>query len=395
MYRLLLLTAFASAGLPAQTPVTRVDAVAAVLARGPRVLAARADSAVARAELASARAFPNPVLSASYTKSVPRYHAILDIPVDWPWLRAPRVGAASAAATASVLRAAFARALARFEAETSYTAALAAAARARLAARNARDADTLVTVATLRRDAGDASEMDVRLAAISAGQAVNQAADDSLAALAALLDLQQMMGLPGDSARIALADTLSLPALTENAGTGVPLSVAAAEADLRAAERALSLEHAINAPSPSVQVGVENGDPTGQESGLLPTVGLSLPLPFFNQNGGGIARGRAERDRATAELAFARRESDAAIAQASRERTLAFTKVARDAPLLAGADSVAAAFLTAYAEGAVSLPEALEARRSAREALARYVDDLVTARAATELVQLLRTSETE
>jgi cobalt-zinc-cadmium efflux system outer membrane protein len=226
--------------------------------------------------------------------------------------------------------------------------------------------------------------MDVRLAAISAGQLENEAGDDSLGALAAVLDLQQVMGLAGDSALVSLSDTLAVEPSDSGTPAGVPLGVAAAAADLKAAERVLSLERAVNFPSPSVQVGVENGDPTG-----LPTIGITLPIPLFNQNGGAIGRAAAERDRAAAEYALTQRESDAAIAQARRVQTLTNAKVSRDAALLTGADSVATMFRQAYAEGAVSLPEVLEAQRNAREALGRYVDDLAAAHTALEVLRVL------
>ncbi|HEY6807544.1 MAG TPA: TolC family protein [Gemmatimonadales bacterium] len=386
---------YGAAGLAAQglRPVTRADAVAQALERGPRMAFARADSAAARSDLRAARAFANPTASVSYSKSVPRYHAILDLPLDWPWLRAPRVGSAAAANAAAQYRVALERVLARFDAETTYTRALAFEARARLSRRNSADADSLLRMATVRRDAGDASDMDVRLAAISAGQLENEAADDSLAALGAVLDLQQVMGLAGDSVRVALADTLALAPADSLPAAGTPLGVAAAAADLTAAERALALERAVNLPSPSVQVGVENGDPTGQERGILPTVGITLPLPFFNQNGGAIGRAAAERDRAAAAYALTRRESDAAIAQARRTRDVADAKVGRDAALLTGADSVAAMFRQAYAEGAVSLPEVLEAQRNARESLGRYVDDLAAAHTARDVLRVLTATE--
>src|SRR3989449_10642702 len=54
----------------------------------------RADTAAARGVVRAARAFPNPAFSATYTKAVPQYHAIVDLPLDVPWLRAPRIGAA-------------------------------------------------------------------------------------------------------------------------------------------------------------------------------------------------------------------------------------------------------------------------------------------------------------
>src|SRR5689334_23484577 len=48
--------------------------------------------------------------------------------------------------------------------------------------------------------------------------------------------------------------------------------------------------------------GFETGDPSGSEPGILPTFGLSLPLPLFNRNRGPIAQLEAERQRARAEL---------------------------------------------------------------------------------------------
>src|SRR5690242_1977728 len=372
--------------------ITRADAIAAALARGPRAAAARADSAAARGDLAAARAFANPTFSATYTKSVPRYHYILDIPVDWPWVRTPRVGAASAGADAAGARYAFEIAAVRFDADTAYTVALAAVAHARLSHRTAADADSLWRVARLRRDAGDASEMDTRLAEINAGELSNNAAEDSLAAWSALQNLQLVMGLPADSL-ISLSDSLQLPDTSGGPGPVEPLAVIEARAQLQAAERVLSLQRSANLLSPSVQVGLERGDPTGSEPGALPTVGIALPLPIFNWNGGAIVRARADRDGAAARLDATRRAAAAARARAVGERTVALARARRDAGFVTSADSVAAMFLTAYAEGAVSLPDVLEAQRNAREALARYVDDLALANTAVGFVRLLDATE--
>jgi len=378
----------------AQNPrgISRADAIAAALAHGPRAAVARADSMAARGDLAAARAFANPTLSATYTKSVPRYHYILDIPVDWPWVRAPRVGAARAGADAAGARYAFEIAAVRFDADTAYTVALAAEAHARLSRRTAADADSLLRVARLRRDAGDASAMDTRLAEINAGELANNAAEDSLTAVSALLNLQLVLGLPDDSV-LSLSDSLQLPDTTGGPGPVEPLAVVEARAQLQVAERVLSLQHSANLLSPSVQVGVERGDPTGSEPGALPTIGIALPLPIFNWNGGAIARARADRDGAAARLDATRRAAAAAHARAVGERTVALARARRDAGFVTSADSVAAMFLQAYAEGAVSLPDVLEAQRNAREALARYVDDLALANTAVGFVRLLDATE--
>src|SRR6267378_6808406 len=110
--------------LAAQQPVTRADAVAAALARGARVALGRADTAAALGAARAARAFPNPSLSAGYTKDVPRVHATVGLPLDLPWLRGPRIGAAESARDAARYGFAFERAAVRFEAETTYTRAL-------------------------------------------------------------------------------------------------------------------------------------------------------------------------------------------------------------------------------------------------------------------------------
>ena len=383
--------------LPAQQPVTRAQAVAAALSRGARVALGRADTAAARGLARAARALPNPSFAASYTKSVPQYHAIVDLPLDLPWLRGPRIGAAESARDAARYGFAFERAAIRFDVDTTYTRALAAAAHARLSRRNAIDADSLLRMAQLRREVGDVSDLDVRLAAVNAGQLENVATDDSLAAVDALLAVQLAMGLPGDQPTITLTDSLVAPLSSDSVPSGVlePLPVTAAAASLRSAERALTFAHRSLFAAPSLQVGVENRDPTGAEPGLLPTVGLSLPLPLFNWNGGEVAQATAARDRARAELDLVRRATGAELARARRELTAGLARLGRDARLLASADRVAAMSLQAYAEGAIPLANVLEAQRNAREALGRYIDDLAAANDAVAAVRLLSAAPEE
>src|SRR5947207_10361269 len=195
----------------AQQPVTRAEAVAAAFARGTRVALGRADTLSALGALRAARAFPNPTVSGSYSKDTPNYHALGDLPLDLPWLRSPRIGAAEAARDAARYRFAFERAAIRFDIDTTYSRSLAAAMHAQLSRRTADDADSLLKVAELRRDVGDVSELDVRLAAVNAGQLANTALDDSLAALSMLLSLQLQMGLTGDAPVITLRDSLIPP----------------------------------------------------------------------------------------------------------------------------------------------------------------------------------------
>lgn len=379
-----------SRSLAGQQLVSRADARDAALLRGARGAVARADTLAAAGLLHGARLYPNPSLGATYTKDTPHYHVIADVPLDLPWLRSARIGAAAQASDAARFRFAFERAAIRFDIDTTYTHALAARAHAELSHRTAQAADTLLAMARLRRSVGDVSDLDVRLAEVNAGQLANAAADDSLASVATLLAVQLAMGLAADSQTIVLTDSLAPPADTAvPVAAGEPLRVAAAQADLRSQERTLSLAHRNAFPAPSFQVGVEFGDPT--QRGSLPTFGLALPIPLFHRNGGEVAQARAARERARAELDLARREQDAELQNARRVFAVARTRVMRDRALLAGADQVAAMSLQAYREGAVPLANVLEAQRLAREALGRYVDDIAADNDAAGLVRLLTT----
>lgn len=386
-----LLSAHAAAGQSsdAPTPVTRADIVATALGATPRLALARADTAVAFAQLLAARAYQNPTLSASYSKATPRYHVVAELPVDVPGVRGARVRAAEAGRDAARVRFAFARAAIALAADTAYTRALAARERLRLSLRNARAADSLHGIAERRRDAGDASDLDVELAAVNAGQQANAAATDSLAYLSALLDVQAAAGLAADRVAVVPVDSLVPPPLDSAAPAGAPLGIVAARASLESARLAARVARRSVWGAPSLVAGFETGDPTGDERGVLPTVGVALPLPLLSRGRAPIAQAEAERERARAELALAEVESRTEVARARRALAIALDKVRRDRMLVAAADRVAAKSLTAYREGAASLPNVLEAQRSARDGLARYVDDVADAWIAAATLRVL------
>ena len=370
-----------------QQPITRQQAVESAVARGARAAVARADTLVGAAQLRSARQFENPSLSATYTKSLPRYHEIVNLPFDITGARSARIQSAQATRLASQYRFQFERAAAALDADTTYTRALAALEHVRLARRNARDADSLRRMAIVRRDAGDASELDVLLATVNAGQAANLAAVDSLTFVSTLFDLQAVMGLDTNAIAITPSDSLVMPTDTRTGvATFVTLPVAAAEQSLTAAELSVRAQRrSIFAPF-SIQTGVEHGDPS--ERGILPTFGVSIPLPILSRNRGAIAQAEAERERARAELALARFVTQTVIGRALRSRNLALERVQRDRLLVESASRVASMSLTAYREGAQGLPAVLEAQRNAREILTQYVDDVAEAWIATATLRL-------
>ncbi len=363
----------------AQQPVTRAEAERAALAAGTRIALARADTAAAMARMLSASVLPNPTVAASYSKSAPTKHLSLEIPIfDALRTRGARTAQATASARASRLLFASERIAVLVEVDTTYTQALAANARFRLSRQTARDADSLRTMTETRRDAGDASDLDVDLASVVAGQQWNVAADDSLSYMSTLLTVQLLMGLPADSVSIVLADSLVLLSrdtigTPPPTGVGVP-SIVAAQAAVDAATAGVTLQQRSTFQLPALSVGVELGEP--DMPGLLPTIGFSIPLPLFDRNQGPIAEARAERERTQAQLLAAQLEVRRRIVEGTRERDALIAKVVRDRDLVIRAQRVADRSLTAYREGAAALPAVLEARRSAREVLGQYIDDL-------------------
>lgn len=388
-------------GVFAQTatrPVSRVEAVSEAVANGPVLAVARADTMAAFAQLLTARAFQNPALSAEYTRSAPQYHFRIEQPIDFPGLRGLRINSAQSARLAAALQYAYTRASAALDADTTYTRALAARARSSLSLRNALAADSLLKIAIARRKAGDASDLDVELATVFAGQAANSAATDSLTYLSVLLDLQSVMGFTGVGISVYPSDSLALPPPIAPAvfdRSGMTLPVQAAQRTLESAQFALRVERRGIFSGVSLAAGFETHDPSGGETGLLPTFGVVVPFPLFNRNKGPIAQARADEMRASAQLQLARVQSKTEIARAERELAIAIQRVERDQSVVAAANRVAAMSLTAYREGASPLATSLEAQRSAREALMQYVDDIASVWIATAELRVLTMTSTE
>lgn len=370
-----------------QQPVTRQQAVESAVARGARAAVARADTLVGAAQLLTARSWGNPSLAGTYSKSPPNYHAIVDLPLDITGARGARIRAAQASRLASQYRFDFERAAAALDADTSYTRALAALERVRLSRRNARDADSLRRMAIIRRDAGDASELDVLLASVNAGQAANLAIADSVTLISSIFDLQTVMGLDTTGISIVPSDSLTMPPLTPPNGiTESTLPIAAARQALSAADLSVRVQRRSVFTPFSILAGVEWGDPGAP--GLLPTFGLSIPLPVLNRNRGPIALAEAERERARAELALAVFQTEATIGRARRERAAALEKLQRDRVLVESATRIVSMSLVAYREGAQALPAVLEAQRNARDILSQYITDLADAWIATATLRL-------
>lgn len=389
-----LLTSMAFTGAAyGQRPVTLEEAVQSAITIGPRVALVRADSVAAAARLLTARAYPNPLLSPSWTQSPPQYHFEVEQPIDLPFARAARIRAASLGARGASLLAEAERTSIRYEVEVAYANAAAGVMIRTLSHRNAADARELLRITREREKAGDASDLDVKLADVSTGQAEMQALADSLQSIQATLDLQLLMGLAVDRVAVIPVDSLDLRFAGAPLPAATPLRVAIAEQQVQVEQANLALARASRIPTPAVRVGVEWHDPQATDPNKkLPLIGLAIPFPLWDRNRGPIEEAKAAQARANAELSLVRLQTGNALLLAQQQRAVAQSRAQSGRAMVDHARRVAALSLTAYREGAYSLVNVIEAQRNARDAVRSFVEALQASRiahAAVRRAQLL------
>ncbi|THC40250.1 transporter [Massilia sp. Mn16-1_5] len=163
---------------------------------------------------------------------------------------------------------------------------------------------------------------------------------------------------------------------------GQKLAIATAEAELAAAEARVDAARRDRTPDITLTAGMRKYGETSDKAAVL---GLSVPLPLFNQGSAALARSRAEFDRAAAmrravvlevEQSTARAETEVADALAAAQ--------AANGPALAAAEEAARIARIGYVEGKFPQLELIEAERSLAETRESAVDALAalhTARA--------------
>ena len=360
---------------------------ALVLARSHRAQArlAAAATAAARADRRAALSLPNPSASYTYTGESPRRHAVVDQPLDW-MLRRGGVGAATradvhaASADSAQLLAQVVR-----EATIAFYTSLGAQRRLALAADEAALADSLAALSRVRFAAGEAPELEQAQAALEAARARQQVSASREEQDVARAELGRALGVSSDS----------LPALAGSLETDLRISepeprgvdgfpdVAFARAEFEAARARSREAEWARIPFPSLQGGAEWDDPS--RPGASPTIllGLSVPLPLW-QNGSALAAAaRARADEADARL----QEAHAAASKLQAQTIVRVREAARRAtvasdsilPLAVRQRELA---LLEYQAGDTGIVPVLDALRAEREVVRELVTDLVDFQAA-------------
>ncbi len=260
-------------------------------------------------------------------------------------------------------------------------------------------------IAQARYQAGDLSDADRKQIEISAEQYELQARAAAAAAVQARIAVEILMGVNQPRGRWTPAETLaglaanSNPPPAEARPNAARPDVLAAEADLRGGRANLQLQKAIRIPDPSFSLGFEHNPPGGGPADDTFILGVSLPLPLWNLNGGNIKAAQAGVDQFEYALGKVRTQVVADLANAEvgydeaygrwlkyRDQTGPKSKQVRE--------SVA----FAYEKGGASLVNLLDAERTDNDVrlataqalsdTAGAVADLVAARAVVSNTEL-------
>lgn len=347
------------------------------LGSSPQLAEARAEIARAEALAAQAGVRPNPVLGVEIENvlgsgpydgaSLAETTASIAQPIELGGKRPARVAAAQAEIVAAQARArrleaqfAYDLALAYAEAEGADRRLVLAREQLGLAEEDARAAAAFVQAGRepdLRRVQAEAAVQTARAAvqAAEAGRAV------SFVNLSALVGAEA----PITSIETSLIDQPGPLFPNLRPGTTNAVGVAAAQAELEAAERRVRVEETRRTPDLTVSLGVRRFN-EADATALLG--GVSVPLPLFDRNRGNVSAARAEANVAQARLNTARLQAEAAVRTAAPRLSAADSRLAaaRNAEL-AAAEAYRLTRI-GFEGGKLGLIELLNARRALADA---------------------------
>jgi cobalt-zinc-cadmium efflux system outer membrane protein len=368
-----------------------------------RVARIQVDAALA--QLRAAREFPNPTLGLSTAKistdgtpeSTPMGNSLLNRAYDSivslsQLIQISKRGLIRDSANAGVHVAEFQKEDAQrllLQAVTqAYVAALSSQEQARVLTESAAALRRQAEIAAHRYHAGDLSKSDQGRIEIAADQDELGAQSEVAAAKSAVVALESLLGNPDPDGSTELSDSLSqlsqaaAPGLEDMALSDRP-DIAAAEAGVEQAETNLKLQRRERVPDVTVSLQFERNPPAQPDT---IGVGLSLPLPLWNQYTGEILAAQAARNQAEAHLDSVRVQAAADVSAARVAYREARDRARRyEQSLLPKSAEVTKSVVYAYEKGGAALIDLLDAQRndnSIRQAAVQADADAAAAAAA-------------
>jgi cobalt-zinc-cadmium efflux system outer membrane protein len=229
-------------------------------------------------------------------------------------------------------------------------------------------------VAKARLKVGDISDSDEKQIEINGAEFDLQAKSAAAAAAQARIAVEILMGNPEPKGDWQPVDSLSEMAETVQSigptGTNaLRPDVLAADADLRQSRSDLKLQKAMRIPDPTFLAGEEHNPPPGGPPVDTVIVGVSFPLPLWNQNQGEIRAQQAVVDQNVLALEKARAQAASDLANARVEYDEAFGRWQRyHSEIIPNSAKSRDAVAFAYEKGEASWVDLLEAERADNDA---------------------------
>jgi cobalt-zinc-cadmium efflux system outer membrane protein len=376
------------------TNVTLSDVLKLLEERSPRTIAGRASIAVAAADRISAETLPNPtvsygglhLVSGLSTGAVTQHQVVLEQPLLMFHQRQARFDAADASINSETARVAEALAARRLSVRGAFASLLSRQEQLRILQESLTDMERVQQLVRGRAAAGDRSQYDVTRVEVETEslrvQTMNAAADvDDVAGQLAVL-----LGFPGWSPRaVGTLDVASVSTDVEQLWVTAEQrrpSLVVLRRQQAAARGGLLLARRERLPVPAVSGGAQT---TRDVNGTSAFLGLSVPLPFFDQNQGPIAKASAQISAADLDLqaglaeARAQIENAADVLKKRKDGLQVFeTTISERVPVLRRMAE------DAYREGKADILELLDANRSLRDVQVARVQQLEAVKLAEE-----------
>ncbi|WP_416466052.1 TolC family protein [Sphingomonas sp. VDB2] len=297
------------------------------------------------------------------------------LPLELGGKRPARVALATARLTRAQVQAEIARADLRLRITQLYIEAAAAERRAEVLSEQAGIANNAFRVSSERVKAGDVGPIEQQRAdvlRINAQVAADSAARQAQAARANLETLLavQVTG-PLDRGWFERIDGYGPPRPIDVEGT---LALAAAEADVRTADAQVRVARSLRMPDLTVSTFARRLEATNDTAAV---VGISIPIPFFNNGSAFVAQSRSEQTQAIALRNLAVVDTRQQIASAQTEvANAAATARAAGGPGLAAAQEAARIARIGWSQGKFDQIALLDAERTLSQTRQTYVDAL-------------------
>lgn len=297
------------------------------------------------------------------------------LPLELGGKRSARVALATARLSRAQVQSEIARADLRLQITQLYIDAVAAERRAEVLSEQAGIADDAFRISYERVKAGDVSPIEQQRADVLRINA--QVAADSAVrqAQAARANLETLLSAPVtgplDRAWFERIDDYGPPRPIEVEGT---LALAAAEADVRTADAQVRVARSLRVPDLTVSTFARRLEATNDTAAV---VGISIPIPFFNNGSAFAAQSRSEQTQAIAlrNLAVIDTRQQIANAQAEVENAAATARAA-GGPGLTAAQEAARIARIGWTQGKFDQIALLDAERTLSQTRQTYVDAL-------------------